>query len=132
MLLYAIYNTPLIRSVDKGNPKEQIVGFVDDTTLIASGKDLDKTHAILKDMMERRNGVFDWSRTYNSPLEMNKLALVDFTHSHEKAKSAKPLSLTQPTGDGIRTHQIKPSPNAKLLGVVLDEKLNWSAQHERV
>ena len=127
-----LYNAPLILSVDRDNPSERIIGFVDDTTLLASGKDLDETHSILKNMMERRNGVFDWSRTYNSPLEMNKLALVDFTHSHEKAKGVQPLTLTQPIGGINHIHQIKPSPNAKLLGVVLDERLSWSAQHERV
>ena len=134
MLLYTIYNAPLICSVDKHNPKEQIVGFVDNTTLLTSGKDLDKTHANLKNMMECKNGVFNWSQAYNSPLEMNKLALVDFTHPHEKAKNAKPLILTQSTGTGInvQTHQIKPSPSAKLLGVILNEKLSWSAQHKRV
>ena len=95
MLLYTIYNTPLISSVDKNNPKEQIVGFINDTTLLASGKDLDEIHATLKYMMECKNGVFDWSQSYNSPLEMNKLALVDFTHSHEKAKNTKPLIPTQ-------------------------------------
>jgi hypothetical protein len=132
MLLYAIYNAPLILSVDRDNPKEQIVGFINDTTLIASGKDFDETHEVLRNMMEHKNGVFDWSRTYNSPLEMNKLTLVDFTHSHEKAKRVKPLILTQPIGVNKHIHQIKPSPNAKLLGVVFNERLSWLAQHERV
>jgi len=63
---------------------------------------------------------------------MNKLALVNFTHSHEKANNVKPLILTQPTGTSVLTHQIKPSPNAKLLGVILDSKLNWSTQFEKV
>jgi hypothetical protein len=83
-------------------------------------------------MMERRNGIFDWSCTYNSPLDMNKLALVDFTHSCEKAKKAKTLMLTQSTGAGIRTHHIKPSTNAKSLGIIFNEKLSWSMQHEKV
>ena len=45
----------------KDNANECIVGFVDDTTLLASSKDFDEAHGILKDMMERRNGVFEWS-----------------------------------------------------------------------
>ena len=80
--------------------------------------------------MERRNGVFDWSHSYNSPLEMNKLALVDFTHSRDKARTAKPLELTQTTGTTRTNHTINPSPSAKLLGVIFDEKLTWTAQHE--
>ena len=61
MLLYAIYNAPLIRVATNDNPSERIVGFVDDTTLLASGKNFEETHQTLKDMMERRNGVLEWS-----------------------------------------------------------------------
>ena len=67
MPLYAIYNAPLIRIANHNNPNECIVGFVDDTTLLTSGKDFDEAHDTLKKMMERRNGVFEWSRSYNSP-----------------------------------------------------------------
>ena len=132
MLLYAIYNAPLIRVATNENPNERIVGFVDDTTLLASGKNFEEAHGILRDMMERRNGVFEWSRSYNSPLEMNKLALINFTLSHEKASRADTLVLTQPDIGGQLTHRIQASPHAKLLGVLLNSKLTWKAQHEKV
>src|SRR5258708_3825348 len=82
--------------------------------------------------MERRNGVFEWSSTFNSPLEMNKLALVNFAQSATKSSDASDLTLSQRTQVTIRVHYIKASPNAKLLGVILDSKLNWNAQHEKV
>src|SRR5258706_2347344 len=132
MLLYTIYNAPLIRVTTNDDPKEQIVSFVDNTTLLASSKNFEEAHSTLKDMMERRNGVFEWSRMFNSPLEMNKLALVNFTHLHEKANKANTLILTQPTTVGQLTHRIQASPHAKLLGVILDSKLTWRAQHEKV
>jgi hypothetical protein len=66
MLLYAIYNTPLINIVNQNNKNEHIVGFVDDTTLIAVARNFDEMHKIIKHMMERKNGVFDWSKTFNS------------------------------------------------------------------
>ena len=132
MLLYTIYNAPLIRIADGNKPNERIVGFVDDTTLLASGRDFNEAHGVLKDMMERRNGIFEWSRTYNSPLEMNKLALVNFTLSQEKAAKANTLILAQPDNTGQHIHRIQASPQAKLLGVILDSKLTWKAQHERV
>ena len=132
MLLYAIYNAPLIRVATNNNTNKRIVGFVDDTTLLASGKDFEEAHNVLRDMMERRNGVFEWSRTYNSPLEMNKLALVNFTHSSEKAAKANTLILTQPDSGGQLVHRIQASPHAKFLGVLLDSKLTWKAQHEKV
>src|SRR5260221_5070281 len=38
--------------------------------------------------MERSNGVFEWSSTFNSPLEMNKLALVNFAQSATKSPTS--------------------------------------------
>ena len=131
MLLYAIYNTPLIRVADPNNPNERIVGFVDDTTL-ASGRDFDEAHNTIKNMMERENGVFEWSRSYNSPLEMSKLALVNFTLSHEKAAKANPLTLNHPDTSGPTAHRLTATPHAKLLGVLLDSRLTWKAQHEKI
>ena len=82
--------------------------------------------------MEHTNGVFDWSNTFNSPLEMNKLALVNFTQSATKSSSTTDLTLSQHTQGETHIHHIKASLNAKLLGVLLDSKLNWNTQHEKV
>ena len=132
MLLYAIYNAPLIRIADPNNPNKHIIGFVDDTTLLASGRDFDEAHNTIKNMMERKNGVFEWSRTFNSPLEMSKLALVNFTLSPEKAAKATPLTLTHLDTNGPTTHRLTAKPYTKLLGVLLNSKLTWKAQHEKV
>src|SRR5260370_10625829 len=83
-------------------------------------------------MMERENGVFDWLRTYSSPLKMNKLALVNFSHSQLKVKDAKNLILLQTTPKGTIRHELAAKPQAKLLGVLLNLRLNWMAQHEKV
>ena len=132
MPLYVIYNAPLINVADPDNPNECIVGFVDDTTLLACGKDFKAAHDTIRDMMERTNGVFEWSNTFNSPLEMNKLALVNFMQSTAKASEATDLVLAQNSQGWVHIHQIKASQEAKLLGVLLDSRLNWGAQHERV
>ena len=42
------------------------------------------------------------------------------------------LSLTEPTQQGHKIHEIDDKPQAKLLGVILDSKLTWAAQHEKV
>ena len=132
MLLYVIYNAPLIRIANPNDPNECIVSFVDDTTLLARGKDFKKAHRIIKNMMECTNGVFEWSSTYNSPLEMNKHALINFTQSATKAGDATILKLRQKIQGTTHMHPVKASPNAKLLGVILDARLSWTAQHERV
>ena len=132
MLLYTIYNAPLIRIANPNNPNEHIIGFVDDTTLLASGKDFDKAHSIIKNMMECENGVFEWSRSYNSPLEMSKLALVNFSLSSKKATRASPLTLTHPDINSPTTHRLMAKPHTKLLGILLNSKLTWKAQYEKV
>ena len=67
MLLYGLYNAPFIRIAKANETNECIVGSVDDTTILATGKNFDETYRTIKDMMKRKNGVFNWSRTYNSP-----------------------------------------------------------------
>jgi len=132
MLLYIIYNAPLINIMDPSNKKECIIGYIDNTTLLAQGKTFKETHATLKNMMERTNGVFNWSQTFNSPLEMNKLTLVNFSCLQDKVTKAMKLSLTKPTQQGHKNHKIDDKPQAKLLGVILDLKLTWTAQHKKV
>jgi hypothetical protein len=83
-------------------------------------------------MMERKGGVFDWSHTYSSPLEMNKLALVNFSHLQLKTVEAGKLILFQTTPRGTTKHEPPGKPQAKLLGIILDSKLNWSTQHKKV
>ena len=132
MLLYIIYNAPLINIANPTNKDECIIGYIDDTTLLASGKTFKEANGTIKSMMERRNRVFNWSRTFSSPLEMNKLALVSFSHSQPKIAKASKLILIQTTSKGIKEHELTAKPQAKLLGVLLDSRLNWAAQHEKV
>jgi hypothetical protein len=132
MLLYILYNAPLINIADPKQKNKCIIGYNNDTTLLTQGKTLQEAHSTIKRMMERENGVFGWSWTYSSPLEMNKLALVNFSHSQSKVSEAKKLTLFQTTPKGIIVHKIEGKPQAKLLGVILDSKLNWSAQHEKI
>ncbi len=132
MLLYILYNAPLINVADPKKKEECIIGYIDNTTLLARGKDFKQAHNTIRQMMERENGVFDWSHTYSSPLEMNKLALVNFSHSQMKVKDAENLTLLQTTPKGTVRHELAAKPQAKLLGVLLDSKLNWTAQHKKV
>ena len=76
MLIYTFYNADLI-NIAKGK-EELSTGFVDDCTLIAVSTILMDTHLTLKHMMERSGGGLEWSRDYNLPFELMKLAYMDF------------------------------------------------------
>lgn len=132
MLLNAIYNTPLLNIPKRDDPDELAVGFVDDSSLVAFGETFKITYAILRNMMERKDGAFAWSRVYNSPLEPTKFALVNFSKSSAKLAEAGSLILTPDRSNRDDTLIIQPSPHAKLLGVILDSKLTFGPQHNRV
>jgi hypothetical protein len=131
MLLYSFYIAPLLESA-RGKC-ELILGFVDDTTLLAIGRSFPETHSILKNMMIRPGGALDWSFRHNSPFELSKVAIMDFTKSIHKAAESAHLDLEYlDTGQTRRTSQIKVVSSYKLLGVMLDSKLNWTKHHDLV
>jgi hypothetical protein len=129
MILYSFYIAPLLESV-RGK-SEVTIGFVDDTTLLAMGRNFHQTHTILKEMMERPNGAIAWSISHNSPLEMSKVTLMDFTMSPYKAAESTDLVL-EPF-DRMHQYQrtvIKATPAHKLLGVILDTQTQPPPTHK--
>jgi len=117
MIAYLIYNADLI-DIANSNNNELALAFVDDTAYIAICPTFEDTHRILKDMMERPNGALQWSRDHNSKFEVNKFALIDFTHSRTKARP--PLT--------IQDTIIKPTEHHHFLGLVVNQELTWKFQ----
>lgn len=122
MILYIIYSSDL---VDVAKPlrgraaiTELTLAFVDDTALIAVGKDFESTHTILADMLERPGGCYDWSRAHNSRFETNKFALIDFSMNRRKTRPNMHIQGTT----------IKPTFSHRFLGVIVDQELRWKAQ----
>ena len=118
MILYIIYNADLL-VVPKGREcTEKTQAFVDDTMFLAISRDFSETHAILKDMMEREGGGYDWAKAHNSKFEMSKFALMDFS---PQAKCKRPTM-------NLRGTTLTPMPQHKFLGVIIDHTLRWNAQ----
>ena len=130
MGLYSFYNAPLIEV--PSNRKETSLGFVDDSTFLATGKTLGEAHATIKNMMERQDGGFAWSTSHNSPFEPSKLALMNFPRSIADLPPAD-LSLNRLNPDDtISPLTVKSVDSYKLLGVILDPKLRWTKHHQKV
>jgi ribonuclease HI len=70
-------------------------------------------------MMTRQEGIINWSKSHNSPLEYSKLALIDFAHQN----SPKPRTLLH-----LPHRTIEPVTHAKYLGVIFDQNLKWNTQ----
>jgi len=70
--------------------------------------------------MSKEGGVAEWSLTHSSCLEYSKLALIDFAH---RSSTQKRTTLKIPWGE------VQPVESTKYLGVILNQQLNWKAQH---
>ncbi|CAG8677706.1 1347_t:CDS:2, partial [Acaulospora colombiana] len=131
MLLYAFYIAPLLEIANGKN--ELTIGFVDDTTLLAIGRTFIETHATLKSMMERAKGALAWSKGHNSPFELSKVAVIDFTRSDSKERDSSDLLLTYCGRDQTRmSATVKVVKSYKLLGILIDSKLTWAKHHDLV
>lgn len=130
MILYAFYNAPLILTASGVN--ETALGFVDDSMFLTVASSLPEAHQLLKDMMERRGGGFDWSKTHNSPFEPNKLALMNFPRPNSDPPPAD-LVLNKPSRNGPVTQITVSTANKyKYLGVILEPNLRWTLHHQKV
>ena len=128
MIYYAFYNAGLLELSPPGTKNEEQFGFVDDVALFAAGNNFAETHETLADMMGRPGGAFDWSESHNSPFELSKLALMDFS---PKAYQESTLTLTIPHSQINRSTTIKSVQSHRFLGVMFDPKLRWKVQNER-
>jgi endonuclease/exonuclease/phosphatase family metal-dependent hydrolase/predicted RNA-binding Zn-ribbon protein involved in translation (DUF1610 family) len=115
MILYQYYNVDILDIPNSVN--ETAAAYVDDAILVATARNFNQTHEILKDMMTRQRGAIEWSKDHNSRFEFSKLALIDFAHRNSK-KQRSPLALPNAT--------IEPSQSTKYLGVYLNQHLSWN------
>ena len=109
MVLYQYYNADILDIPAHTN--ETSIAYVDDALIMASAPDFETTHRMLADMMTRSDGIYDWSKTHNSPLEHSKLALINFAHRNNY--KIRP-NLVLPN------ISITPSSSTKYLGLLID------------
>jgi len=126
MIYYAFYNAGLLELSPPGSKDEEQFGFVDDVALFAAGDSFTETHEMLADMMGRPGGAFDWSESHNSPFELSKFALMDFSPGAYKEST---LIISHPRTNKSIT--VKSAQSHRFLGVMFDPKLRWNIQNER-
>src|SRR5258707_2379220 len=107
MGLYQYYNADLLDIPDKAN--QLAITYVNDALLYTAASTFKETHEILKRMMMKENGVIEWSKDHNSPLEYSKLALIDFAHQNHH---------TQQPDLGLPHGIVKPERRTKYLGII--------------
>jgi len=129
MIIYLFYNADLLDIVDPTNGFT--LAFVDDALLAVEGSTFDDTTANLKEIMEQREGGFDWGSNHNSRFEIDKLAVMHCTTKRQtdptNARRTVPLPVPELK---LRGQTIKVTNNYKYLGILVDNKLCWSAQEQ--
>ena len=117
MALYQFYNADILEIPRESH--EAAKAYVDNAILIATASNFKEAHKTLAAMMTRTGSMVEWSKSHNSSIEYSKLVLIDFAH-HGVKKPCPPLILPDIT--------IEPTQNAKYLGIILDQNLNWAPQ----
>jgi hypothetical protein len=73
---YLIYNTDLLKIPDLKMGKQMLL-FIDDAAVIVTGKDFRETHEKLWNIMNCKDGIFEWAKIHNCEFGIEKLQLLD-------------------------------------------------------
>ena len=90
-IAFQFYNADLIDISDKKRG-EDAVAFVDDTLLLAQGKNLEITNNKVINMMERSGGALAWSKTHQCEFAIEKFGIMGLTRCREKNPTGRPVT----------------------------------------
>jgi ribonuclease HI len=124
-IAYQFYNGDLLDIV-RGRKGENSVGFVDDTTIMAEGTDLEEAFEKLTDIMTRPGGAYSWAAKHDCQFAVEKFGLMGLTRRREKnpMKPSKTRPIARPPIK-IGQHTVKPTPTHKFLGLIMDQELRF-------
>jgi len=126
-ITFQFYNTDPIDISDKKS-SEDAIAFIDDTLLLAQGKNLEITNNKVIDMLKRSGGALAWSKTHQCEFSIKKFGIMGLTRRREKNPTGrpvtrpierKPIHIQQTIVPIVKEH--------KFLGVILDQELRWNA-----
>ncbi|KDN39715.1 hypothetical protein RSAG8_08633, partial [Rhizoctonia solani AG-8 WAC10335] len=123
VVFYLLYNSPLVQ-IPRPPDHELCIAYIDDITFVVWGDTFEENHCVLVDMMTRRKGALDWSRTHSSTFELDKTACVDFAPPTTSKKLERPPLR-------INNQVINPTHSHTLLGVIIEQTLNWKEQCDK-
>ena len=131
MILYIIYNADLLE-ITEDVISEDALGYVNDVALLAVGQDFAETTTKLRNLMEKREGGLDWSRSHNSHFEISKSAVLHLTRKTRADPndniSRIPLEKPPLTLNGQVIAEVQ---SYKYLGIQIDAQLRWKEQVQR-
>jgi hypothetical protein len=118
-ILFILYIATLYEAIEAAHPGIGIIGFADDTNLLAISRDPAANARRLERVWETCER---WARTRGMQFEPGKSELVHFTRARAPPQASVRL------GASI----VKPEESARFLGVWLDRKLRWNCHLKKV
>ncbi len=124
-ILFVLYIASLYKALKEEHPLISIVGFADDTNLLAFGKTAEATAYQLQKAWKT---CLQWAKTQGMSFAAEKCELIHFNKN--RRQWTRPVYLGQPSGEGYST--VRPVLSGRFLGVWLDWKLSWKAHCDAV
>jgi len=123
-VFYNFYNADLIEP--SRDPNELKSAFVDETMFFVAGNTFQENNTKLINMMTRRGGATEWSKSHNFNFEVDKFALLHLSRKLEPDPNhpRKQKPITRPPLH-LANHTIFPTTSHKFLSVFLDQNLNF-------
>ena len=110
-------------------PGEFIFLFVDDAVIVVTGKNFPETHGMLRNIMNRPEGIYTWAKNHNCEFGVEKFQLLDLSKKLIPHQLNPKKRVPIPRQALIIGNQRIPSKEtAKFLGVIVDNKLSWKGQ----
>ncbi len=119
-ILFLLYTADLPGEIERGSRGVTALSFADDTNLLSYGTSTTQTCRQLETAHTR---CLAWARRFGMRFAPQKYSLVHFSRTN----SQQELKRTASCGDVI----VQPTKNARVLGVIVDQKLTWAA-HARM
>ena len=118
-VLFILYIASLYKQLKEKHPHIAIVGFADDTNLLAFGRE---PQANVRQLEAAWETCLQWADTRGMAFAPEKSELIHFNRGRKQWTDR--LDLAQP---GRGTSPVRPTGSARFLGIWLDWKLNWKA-----
>jgi len=122
-VLFLLYISTLYKILQEEHPYLGLVGFADDTNLLAFGR---TSEANTRQLERAWDTCLRWARTIGMAFTAEKSELIHFNKGRKQWD--RPVNLALPQGRGVSP--IQPTSSARFLGVWLDWRLRWAA-HKR-
>jgi hypothetical protein len=135
-ILFILYIASLYEALKTAHPLISIVGFADDTNLLAFGK---TPEANTQQLEKAWRTCLQWASTRGMAFAPQKCELIHFNKGRKQWKN--PVALAHPEANngsysghsGYSGHSVvKPVESARFLGVWLDWRLSWRAHCQAV